>query len=103
MSDIKTQVLYTPDTRAIHELGANWRSIVADIEEYLESIGFQYDRTLGFIRDGVTAEEELYEIGQNILEIGLGEEYFVAIDIMQIEDPTDLTYLFKESLGLNDE
>ena len=94
---MKTQIMFTPDTRAIHNLCANWENIVFDIHEYLLSEGFEYHRTLGYIRDGNTDKKELEKIFSQILDIGLGPEFFVAIDSAILDDVTDLTYLFRES------
>lgn len=92
----KTQILYTLNTKALHKLGANWLNITFDIHDYLTSIGFEYDRCLGYIRDGDTPEEELKIIGAEILQIGLGKAYFLALDITILENVTSLMHIFRE-------
>ena len=44
---MKTQIMFTPDTRALHELGANWENIVFDIHEFLLEKGFEYEYLRG--------------------------------------------------------
>lgn len=97
MSNKQTQILYTPDTRAIHELGANWQNIVNDIDEYLKSEGFVYDRTLGYIRDGETTKKELRRIGEKVVEIGLGVQNFIALDSCILEKVVDVGEVFRRS------
>lgn len=72
MADKKTQILFTPDVKKINEMGANWYNIVLDITEYLNTQGFTYSRTLGFVNDRELSEEELSEIAQNVMDIALG-------------------------------
>ncbi len=92
MSDKKTQILYTPDTRAIDELGANWHNIVNEIDEYLKSEGFSYSRTLGFVREGDSSDEEMQRLIQEIVNIGLGPEYFVAVNSYVLENEIEIDF-----------
>lgn len=94
---MKTQIMFTPDTRALHELGANWENIVFDIHEFLLEKGFEYDRTLGYIREGETDEDEMRDICGEIIELGLGTDYFIALHASIIDNVTDLTYLFRDN------
>ena len=88
--------MFTPDTKALHELGASWENIVFDIHEFLLGKGFEYDRCMGYLREGDTAEEEIEDICSQILEIGLGQDYFIALDAFVLDDIQDLTYFFRE-------
>lgn len=81
MNNKRMQIVFALNMEAIEELGANWLNITFDICEYLKSKGFEYSRTLGFVNDRELTEEELREIGSEVVEIALGVEnllYFNA-------------------------
>lgn len=96
MSDVKTQITFAPDVAAYEELGANWYNVVLDITDYLKSQGFEYSRTLGFVKDGELSEEELLLIGKEITTYALGNDMLLYLNAQIISDIQDLTHLFKD-------
>lgn len=92
----QTQITFAPNIENIEELGAKWYNIVSDITEALESHGFQYSRTLGFVNDRELSKEELQELGAEIVSLAMGPENLLYLDSYIIDNVTDLTYLFKK-------
>ena len=77
---IRTSFMFALNVKKIEKMGANWYNIVLDITEYLKSKGFEYSRTLGFINDRELNEEELKEIGFEIIKLGYGPKNFLYLN-----------------------
>ncbi len=86
MENKKTQIIFGLDVEAIGELGANWLNITFDICEYLKSKGFQYSRTLGFLNDRELNEEEIKEVGKEVIDMALGVEHLLYFDACIIDN-----------------
>ncbi len=93
MKSAKTQITFAPNVENIDELGANWYNVVLDIVEYLESKGFVYSRTLGFVADRKLDEKELFEISEEIIDLALGEENLFFLRATYLDNVQDMTSL----------
>lgn len=98
MEDKKMQVIFAPNIKSIDKLGANWYNIVLDITSYLEEQGFHYDRSLGFINDREMSKKEVLQLMERIIEISLGKENLLCLNVNVIGKTIDLTSLIK---GMN--
>lgn len=98
VDDTRMQIVFALDIKKLEKLGANWYNIVLDITEYLNSKGFEYSRTLGFVNDRELTEEELAEIGKHILSLGYGSKYFLYVKANVISNTVNLTPFFKDEV-----
>ncbi len=89
--NMMTQIVFMPDIEAIDELGVNWYNVVLDIVEYLESQGFHYSRTLGFVNDRELSEEELAPIAEQIVDLALGADNLLHLSANTISNVQELT------------
>lgn len=96
MDKNQTQITFAPNIKKIEKLGAKWYNIVVDITQKLEEWGFQYSRTLGFVNDRELSEEEMAELGQEIVNLALGKGNLLYLNIRIISNVTDLTSLLKK-------
>lgn len=92
--NMMTQLIFMPDIEAIDELGVNWYNVVLDIVEYLESQGFHYSRTLGFVNDRELSEAELAPIAEQIVDLALGADNLLHLSANTISNVQDLTSPF---------
>ncbi|MCM1100613.1 MAG: hypothetical protein NC079_03850 [Clostridium sp.] len=99
MDGKQTQIYFAPNVEAIEELGANWYNIVRDISDYLQSQGFQYSRTLGFVNDRELSEEELAQVFGEIVKLAWGKENLLYARANIISDVQDLTWMLKRKDG----
>ena len=88
---MRMSIMYGLNIEKINELGANWYNVVLDIAEYLESKGFQYSRTQGFVSEGKVTEIELKEIGEEIIDIALGVDNLLYLEAAEIGDTISFT------------
>ena len=86
MSNERTALVFGLDIEKIDDLGANWYNIVLDITEYLNSKGFEYSRTHGFVKNGEVTEKELREIGAEIIDLALGVDNLLYLEVNEIGD-----------------
>lgn len=96
MENRKMQVTFAPDIKALEKLGANWYNIVMDIRTYLENRGFHYERTLGFVNDRELSEEEITQLMEKIVDIALGKQYLLYLNVSVISNVQDMTSLFRD-------
>lgn len=92
MEDKKMQIKFAPDIRALEKMGADWYNIVMDISDYLESRGFHYIRSLGFVNDRELSEDELASLAKEIVDIALGEENVLYLNAAVISNIKSFTF-----------
>lgn len=94
MENKKMQVTFAPDIKALEKLGANWYDIVMDISTYLQGQGFHYERALGFVNDRELSEEEIMQLMEKIVDIALGKQYLLYLNVSVIGNVQDMTSFF---------